>query len=123
MACQAFGAYVLWFLGYPEQALRQSDTALTQAQELPYAFHQATALNFTSRLYHYCRDVQAALGRAETLIALSSEYGFPVWLAQGQLQRGWALSMQDRVAKAFCCSRKVWPPGAPRGHVYGCHTV
>jgi predicted ATPase/DNA-binding winged helix-turn-helix (wHTH) protein/energy-coupling factor transporter ATP-binding protein EcfA2 len=96
VACQAFGAYALWFLGYPEQALRQGDAALTRARELPYAFHQATALNFTSRLYHYCRDVQAALGRAETLMALASEHGFPVWLAQGQLQRGWALSMQGQ---------------------------
>jgi predicted ATPase/class 3 adenylate cyclase len=94
VVCQAFGAYALWFLGYPEQALRQSEAALRQAQVLPSAFHQATALNFTSRLYHYCRDVQAALGRSETLVALSSEHGFPVWLAQGQLQRGWALSMQ-----------------------------
>ena len=94
VVCQAFGAYALWFLGYPEQALRQSDAALAQARDLPSAFQQATALNVTSRIYHFCRDIRGALGRAQTLIALSSEYGFPLWLAQGQIQHGWALSMQ-----------------------------
>ena len=28
VVCPAFGAYALWFLGYPEQALRQSDAAI-----------------------------------------------------------------------------------------------
>jgi predicted ATPase len=39
------------------------------------------------------REVQAAQERAEAVIRLSSEYGFPLTLAQGTIYRGWALAM------------------------------
>ena len=42
------------------------------------------------------REGQAAQERAETLIALSREQGFPLWLAQGTILRGWALAEQGQ---------------------------
>ena len=38
------------------------------------------------------RDVQAIQERAEAVIALSTDQGFPVWLAAGTFAKGWALA-------------------------------
>jgi predicted ATPase len=93
--CHAFAAYAWWFLGYVERAAKQEQETMTEVQEMAHAFSFASALNFTSRLYHYRRDILTAQQRAEMLMSLSSEQGFPTWLAQGQMLRGWALTFQD----------------------------
>ncbi len=49
----AFGptAWVMWLLGYPDQALTRSHELLTAAQELQHAFSLARALNDVMTLY------------------------------------------------------------------------
>ena len=54
----------------------------------------ATALNRMSTLCQRARDVQAVYARAEASIARSRAQGFPMWLAQATILRGWALTMQ-----------------------------
>jgi tetratricopeptide (TPR) repeat protein len=78
---RAYAADVLWLLGYPDQAQRQSHEALTQAQALAHPFTLATALNRMSTLCQRAQDVQAVHARAEASIALSRAQGFPMWLA------------------------------------------
>jgi predicted ATPase len=48
-------------------------------------------LPFLAGAYLICRDPEAALPIAERTIALSGEYGFPLWSAGGLMLRGWAL--------------------------------
>ena len=44
MACLSYAAWTLWHLGYPDQALKRSQEALTLAQELSHPFSLAFAL-------------------------------------------------------------------------------
>jgi hypothetical protein len=41
IGCRVFAAGALWWLGYPEQALQQSDEVLTLACELSHLFYLA----------------------------------------------------------------------------------
>jgi predicted ATPase len=89
-------ASVLWFLGYPDQALKRSHEALILAQELSYPPSLAMALIMAGWQHQFRREGQAAQGRAEAVIALSTEHGLTQWLALGTVQRGWALAMQGQ---------------------------
>ena len=42
--CLSYAAWALWFLGYPDQALKRSQEALTLARELSHPFSLAVAL-------------------------------------------------------------------------------
>jgi predicted ATPase len=87
-------------LGYPDQALSIYE-ALTLAQELDHPFSLALALHFAALLHHFRREVQAAKERAEALITLSTEQGFPFLLAYGTILRGWALTAQGERAEGI----------------------
>jgi len=50
-------AWVLWYLGYPDQARRRSTEALTLARELSHPFTLVFALNFTATLHQLLREV------------------------------------------------------------------
>ena len=96
VACLSYAAWVLWLLGYPDQALQRSQEALSLAQELSHPFSRAFALNFAALLRLYRREGQAAQAQAETLIALSVEQGFAMYCAHGTILRGGALAMQGQ---------------------------
>jgi predicted ATPase len=85
-------ARVLWYLGYPDQALKRSDEAITLAQEMSHPFSLAWALYFATALHQCRRERQATHERAEAAIALCTEQGFAQWLAGGTILRGWALA-------------------------------
>ncbi|MBI3798431.1 MAG: hypothetical protein HY268_15895 [Deltaproteobacteria bacterium] len=81
-----------WSLGYPDQALKRSQEALTLAQELSHPQSLAFAL-FPVGLLRYLRgEGEAAREPAEALIALSLEQGFAFFLATGTMMQGWALA-------------------------------
>src|SRR5262249_36370793 len=90
----SLGAWVLWVLGYPNQALQSSQEALTLAQELSHPFSLAFARCFAAELHQVRREVQAPQEQAEAIIALCTEHGLPFWLARGTIVRGWALAKQ-----------------------------
>ena len=78
----------LWYLGYPDQALQRSHKALTLAQELAHPFSLAFALVIAAWLHQFRREGQVAQERAEAAITLSTEQGFPFWLALGDYPAG-----------------------------------
>ena len=41
---------------------------------------------------NFRREREAVQERAEALLALASKHGFPYWLTQGTILRGWALA-------------------------------
>ena len=77
VACLSYAAWILWFLGYPDQALQRIHEALTLAQELSHPFSLAYALSYAAMLHQFRREGQAAQERAEAKITLSTEQGFP----------------------------------------------
>jgi predicted ATPase len=93
VACLAQGAHALWYLGYPEQALRRSQAALTLARELAHPFSLVWALSWAASLYGLRREYRFALEAAEAAVTLATEHGFVQWGAQGTILCGWAHAM------------------------------
>jgi hypothetical protein len=91
MSCRGQGAWALWYLGYPDQAVRRSQEMLSLARELTHPYTLAWALNAASWTHWYRREAQVACMLAEETITLSSVHDFPHWLAMGQWMRGQAL--------------------------------
>ena len=94
----SFAGFVLWHLGYPDQALERVHESLTQAPELAQPFSLAYAFVLAGWLHQFRRERHAVQERAEAAIALATEQGFPEQLAWGMIQRGWALATQGQAA-------------------------
>ena len=101
VCCLFVGACVLWFLGYPDQALQSMHEALTLGQELAHPHSLANALYFAAQLHQLRREGQAAQERAELEIALAGEQGSALELARGTILRGWALAWQGQGAEGL----------------------
>ena len=89
-------AVVLWCLGYPEQALQKSREALCLAHKLGHPFSTGWVLICAAWLHQLRQEPQEAQGQAEAAITLSTDQGFPLWLAHGTVQGGWALAQQGQ---------------------------
>jgi predicted ATPase len=92
----SYAAWVLWSLGYPDQARKRSHEALTLAQELSYPYSLASALVFAAGFHVFRREGRLTQERAEAVVTLSVEQGFSSWLAWGTILRGWALAEQGQ---------------------------
>jgi predicted ATPase len=96
VVCLSRASWVLWHLGYPDQALKLSKKALALARELSHSHSLAYALISAAIFHQLRREGQAAQEWAEATITLSTEQGFPVWLPLGTILWGWALAEQGR---------------------------
>jgi predicted ATPase len=96
MDALAHGAWVLWYLGYPEQALQRSKASLTRAQELSHAYSLAHAIFCTAWLHQHRREAATVQERAEAVLTLATEQGFAMELTQATVLRGWALGQQGQ---------------------------
>jgi class 3 adenylate cyclase/predicted ATPase len=90
----AWLSLVLWWLGYPDQALQRSHEAVALGQRLAHPYSLAFARLFAVHVEHFRREVAAMREHAEVLIALATDQGFAVLLASGSALRGWALATQ-----------------------------
>jgi predicted ATPase len=94
-------AWVLWNLGYPDQALEKIREALTLARAIAHPYSLAYASMFGSAVHTWRGEAQAALELADAVIALAREQGFPSWLATGIFFRGYALAVQGEEEKGI----------------------
>ncbi len=99
--CRLYAAFGLWWLGYPEQGLAHIQAALPLAQALSHPFSLAHTLGGAAITHQFRREMNAAQARAEAAIALSTEQGFPYWLALGTIVRGWALALQGQAEEGI----------------------
>jgi predicted ATPase len=104
--CRSWEALALWCLGYPDQALRRSREALTQAQELAHPFSLAYAICFAGMFCQLRREVQTAQERATAEIALCTEQGFALYLSRGTILRGWTMAEQGHGAEGLAQMRQ-----------------
>jgi predicted ATPase/class 3 adenylate cyclase len=89
--CESFIAWTLLLLGQGDQALAQSRRALAWARELSHPTTLAFALHVNC-VFHQLRGDEAILEqRAEELVALATEQGFPHFVGSGTCFRGWAM--------------------------------
>ncbi len=103
----SYASRALWFLGYPEQALKRSRKALALAQELDHPYSLADAQSTGGAMVHLLRrDLQAAQALAEASLTLASEHGFRAFLAQATMQRGRVLAEQGRIEEGIAQLRQ-----------------
>ena len=97
----SFGGLILWMQGYPDQALKRSQETLAVAKQLAHPFSQVFALTFAAVFHQLRREARLTQEHAEASMRVSTEQGFPFWLAMGMVMRGWALAAQDRLAEGL----------------------
>ena len=107
---QAFLGIVLFCLGFPDQALTRSSAAIAEARRLVHPASLAVSLSLGA--------VPLALGghnaaldeRADDLIAVATEQGFPYWGVQGTIYRGWVTVNKGEVAEGMSLLRNRSAP-------------
>ena len=99
-------AQMLWYSGYPDQAVERIQEALTLARELSHPFSLAHALDHAAWLHQYRREGRLAQEQAEADMALCREQGFSFFLANGTIMHGWALAAQGRRAEGMTQMRQ-----------------
>jgi class 3 adenylate cyclase/predicted ATPase len=104
--CLGAVPHILWYLGYPGQALRKSGELVTLAQGLAHPLSLAAALSWAARFRQLRREPQVVHELAEAVIALTTAQGFPQWWAQGIVLRGWALAKQAQAAEGVAQIRQ-----------------
>jgi len=107
----AWAAFTWWVLGYPDQALEQSQEALTRAQQGAHSYTRVAILSFSALLRQLRRERQAAHEQAEAAMtfATGQEFPLPGSLATGL--RGWALAEQghlDEGIALMCQGLAAW---------------
>jgi predicted ATPase len=93
-------------LGYPRQARERSREATALGEEMGHPTSQALALYFDTVIQQYCRDAPGVQESAEATMAIANEHGLSLWLANGQVMRGWALAEQGACAEGIGMLRK-----------------
>jgi class 3 adenylate cyclase/predicted ATPase len=104
--CQVLGALILWSLGYPDQALQKSHEALTVARELSHPYSLVITLACIAVLHQLRHEGQLIQRRAEAVVTLSIEQGFPFWSAWGTILQGWVLAEQGQREKGVAQIRQ-----------------
>ncbi len=99
--CLSWTAWTLWHLGYADQALERSQDALALVEGQSQPFNRAYALVCAAKLHLLRREESLARERAEEVITLSTEQGFPYWLANGMIYGGRALIEQEEERKGI----------------------
>jgi TolB-like protein/predicted ATPase/class 3 adenylate cyclase/Flp pilus assembly protein TadD len=121
LAAQAALAVVLFCLGFPDQALAQSNKAIAEARRLPHPPTLAMSLGIDALLLTIIGDYIGLEKRADGLVAVATDQGFPFYRATGAIFHGWVkakntdvtegLSLVRSGSSAYCATgATVWMP-------------
>ena len=90
----AYGAWCLWLLGYPDQALRLADEALALLDRTQHGFTHSRGLYWNSTFHAFRREWSIVEERAAAAIASAQERGLAMVVAVGRIMRGAARAMR-----------------------------
>ena len=91
----------LWFLGYAEAALADTNHCLKDARDINQAGSLFYALNHATITHFLCGQYTNAESLANELCTLADEKGASmVWKSPGLLFRGWILAVVSRATEA-----------------------
>ncbi|MBM4256664.1 MAG: hypothetical protein FJ147_12305 [Deltaproteobacteria bacterium] len=88
--CRA--SQMLWFLGYPDQALAKGQESVVRARELAHPHSLAYALTFATLLRQLRREPWVIESQTKEIIAVATEHGFPIWKRMGEMFQGWSIT-------------------------------
>jgi predicted ATPase len=106
--CRVYGAYVLWFLGYPDKSSVLICKALAAAERLSNPHIYAFALSLASTLDILRNEFSQALERADASAAICAEHGFPQWTALAKVTRGRARAALGRADDGIAEMEQGW---------------
>jgi predicted ATPase len=86
---QSWMSIVLFCIGYPDQAAARSSAAIAEARRVAHLPSLAHSLIFGARLHSLDGDNAAFGERLAQLVALTTDQGFRVWPAMGEILNGW----------------------------------
>jgi hypothetical protein len=86
---QAYLGNALFCLGYPDQGMATSSAAIAEARRLAHLPSLAASLTLGNALLLLVGDNSSLNERADQLVAVTTEQGFPLWRADGMIYRGW----------------------------------
>ncbi len=99
--CLALSAKILWFLGYPDQALKRIDEAFNLAQEFSIPFSLGYVYIMAAWLHTDRREGQVAQKWIEAAIILSTKHGFSTWGVWATIHLGAALAEQGQAKEGI----------------------
>jgi predicted ATPase len=95
----------LFCLGFPDQALAQSNAGITEALRLAHPPSLAVGLATCCRLLTLGDDSATLDERAAQLIAVATEQGFPLYRGLGTMYSGWSKVRTGDVAEGISMLR------------------
>ena len=98
---RAYDGMALWFLGYPDQALRMCSEARRYADASQHPFSEAIARTISLRVHQLRGEAAVVASQASAAITLCEQYEFVHYLAMALILRGWASSQQGEFKKGI----------------------
>ncbi|MBV8336993.1 MAG: adenylate cyclase, partial [Alphaproteobacteria bacterium] len=102
---EAYLGIVLFCLGFPDQALVRSSAAIAEARRLGHPPSLALSLGIGTILLALVGDNAALAERADQLVAVATEQGFPVWRLHGMIHRGWVKVQNGQLTEGMSLLR------------------
>jgi predicted ATPase len=90
VTCESFVAWTHLLLGQSDQALEQSRSALAWAREISHPYTLAFALHVNCVFHQLRCDGSILQERADELVDIATEHGFPHFVGTGACFRAWA---------------------------------
>jgi predicted ATPase len=122
VASYAFLGWILWSQGYPEQALRASEAALTLARHMDHPYSLGFALTFSAVLHQMLGDDERCRDHVIAALEVSRQHGFPSWQAMGNMIQAWTLAREGKIEQGIVLFREglqLWHAiGARLGMLY-----
>ncbi|MGB8896584.1 MAG: adenylate/guanylate cyclase domain-containing protein, partial [Pseudolabrys sp.] len=103
---RSYDGMALWFLGYPDQALRICAEAHRYADASQNPFSQAMERAIGLRVHQFRGEAEIVASQANAAIALCEEHEFAHYLAIALMLRGWAITQQGRFEEGIAEIRK-----------------
>jgi len=101
MICLAHKSWVLWWLGYPDQALAASRDAISWAREVSHPHSLAFATVYAAILHHFRGEYGTVLELMDEARRLSDEHAFGQWSVFANLFRGRDLVAQGNIRRGI----------------------
>jgi class 3 adenylate cyclase/tetratricopeptide (TPR) repeat protein len=92
-------AVTLTYLGYIDQGRAQMNEALSVARQ--HAYTRSLVGLYACEAEWVAGSPQVARPRAEEMVALSSEHGFPLFLGLGMIFRGWSMTALEQAQEGL----------------------
>ncbi|HEX3535229.1 MAG TPA: AAA family ATPase [Stellaceae bacterium] len=107
VTAEAYLGLTLLCLGFPVQALGKSSAAIAEARKLAHPPSLALSLGLGTIMLALFGDKPALEERADQLVTVAAEQGFPTWGSHGTMHQGWLKVERGQVAEGISLLRNT----------------